>query len=135
MFKAHHIAFTVSDIEQTTVWYETMLGFQKTADNYSDNKVYKAVLLSKPDCLAIELFEFSDSEPLAEHRKEIMSDITVKGTKHICFQVDDLKAALANLAAKGVEIATEPGEAFFGASYAFIQDPDGNLLEFCEIHS
>ena len=59
------------------------------------------------------------------------------GSTHICFLVDDLNKAYAELLAKGVRFVTEPNFATtpegdeWGAVY--FQDPEGNWLEFIQL--
>ena len=49
------------------------------------------------------------------------------GIQHVAFEVDDLEAALAELAERGVEMVTEPHDEPFGRTFAF-RDPDGRVL-------
>ena len=51
---------------------------------------------------------------------------------HLAFEVDDLVAACARLAANGVELIGGPMPRGDGVTQAFFHDPDGHLLEFFE---
>ena len=58
------------------------------------------------------------------------------GATHVCFMVDDLNKAHAELSAKGIRFvrdpvwATTPDGHEWGAAY--FQDPEGNWLEFIQ---
>ena len=49
---------------------------------------------------------------------------------HLAFEVPDLDACLAHLAAHGVDILGGPMPRGDGVMQAFVEDPDGHLLEF-----
>jgi predicted enzyme related to lactoylglutathione lyase len=52
------------------------------------------------------------------------------GNVHLAYQVDDLEATRANLESNGFE-ALRGGVRYDGQAYFFIEDPDGNSVEFC----
>ena len=49
---------------------------------------------------------------------------------HLAFEVADLQAWLAHFQAHGLEIIGGPQERGDGVIQAFVEDPDGHLLEF-----
>jgi catechol 2,3-dioxygenase-like lactoylglutathione lyase family enzyme len=61
------------------------------------------------------------------------------GAAHICFQVDDVAAAYAELLASGIEFFSPPihlDDSFkelAGISYVYFRDPDGVLLQLYEL--
>ncbi len=63
-----------------------------------------------------------------------LTDLQVQGTKHICFEVDDLKTLFEYFERKNVDIAmsprlSPPGDALMG----FVRDNTGNLIEVIQI--
>jgi len=54
------------------------------------------------------------------------------GVEHIGLAVDDLDAALADLAAKGVTLLSGPTQARPGVRIAFIEAPDAVRVELIE---
>jgi catechol 2,3-dioxygenase-like lactoylglutathione lyase family enzyme len=54
------------------------------------------------------------------------------GIEHVGLAVDDLDAALADLASKGVPLISGPTEARPGVRIAFLQAPDGVRVELIE---
>jgi catechol 2,3-dioxygenase-like lactoylglutathione lyase family enzyme len=53
-------------------------------------------------------------------------------THHLAFEVDDLEAACARLAEKGVALAGGPMPRGDGVTQVFFLDPDGYVLEYFE---
>ena len=49
---------------------------------------------------------------------------------HVALQVDDLDAALATIKEAGIEVTQGPGDRANGQRYFFVDDPDGNKIEF-----
>ena len=52
------------------------------------------------------------------------------GNIHHAFQVDNLESTKATLEASGYPVKRE-GIRYDGQAYLFIEDPDGNSVEFC----
>ena len=125
----HHVAITVNNINESLRWYEDKLGcaFIK---RYDDAKMHMALMSFGK--FYIELFQLDNSKPLPKYRKELMSDLTVVGTKHICLGVDDIDKTMNMLGTKGVEFTTEPDTSFYGSRYVFFKDCNGILIELSE---
>ncbi len=54
------------------------------------------------------------------------------GLEHIGLTVDDVDVAVADLRAKGAEIAVEPADYSAGTRLAFIRGPDGVMIEIVQ---
>jgi lactoylglutathione lyase len=54
------------------------------------------------------------------------------GLEHIGLTVDDIDVAVADLRAKGAEIAVEPMDYSAGTRLAFIRGPDGVMIEIVQ---
>lgn len=128
-FKAHHVSLAVKDLQESIRWYKDIFEF-RLAHEYNKEKWHIALL--ELNDFHIELIQLENNKALPDYRKDIMSDIATIGTKHVCFQVEDLKETLANLKTKGVELATEVDSAAFGGSFAFVKDCNGILIEIYE---
>lgn len=104
-FRPHHIALTVYSSEKSIQWYQEKLGF-KVIHKY--NKHGMEITHLKLGDVRLELFCFGkDTKPLPDDRKDLMNDLRVVGTKHLCIEVDNLDGAIKELQSKGVEFATE----------------------------
>lgn len=53
------------------------------------------------------------------------------GVMHLGINVDDVRAAAAELRAAGVKVHTEPAEAY-GVTFAYVEAPDGVLIELTQ---
>jgi catechol 2,3-dioxygenase-like lactoylglutathione lyase family enzyme len=84
----------------------------------------------------IELVEVGGNTGSYNYEGRHWGDI---GFMELCFDVSDLKTAIDSLVSRGAELAVPIYTQDMGqkteASFAYIRDPDGALLEFAEIKS
>ena len=126
-FKLHHVALTVNNIDESIEWYKNKLGFN-LIHRYEKHGMEIAHL--KLGDVRIELFNYGDNtKSLPDYRKELMDDLHVIGTKHLCIEVDDLDKTIIKLKEKGVEFIREIDTAGFGGRYIFIKDCNSILIE------
>ncbi len=126
---AHHVGISVPNLEESIAWYGRMLGFE-VVRRVAEDPGMTIALLRRGD-FHIELFELADGEPLPGYRRDPSADLRVHGTKHLAFQVDDARAAAAELEAKGAEIAFGPVENE-RSIFVFISDNSGNTFELIQ---
>jgi methylmalonyl-CoA/ethylmalonyl-CoA epimerase len=125
--KIHHVALTVTDLEKSIKWYQEKLGF--TVVTHFKRPARDTVLLQR-DTARIELFGIHKGlKPLPKYREDLYEDISVVGTKHVCLEVDDLDATVAQLKAKGVDFVMDADNASFGGRFIFFKDCNGILIE------
>jgi catechol 2,3-dioxygenase-like lactoylglutathione lyase family enzyme len=107
----HHVSLNVHDAEVARRFYVDVLGFVERSD--------------RPD------FPFSgawlDVGDQQVHLLEVDGFEPPQG-QHFALRVDDLDAAIADLAARGVEVS-EPKQLGEVCRQAFLHDPTGNLIE------
>lgn len=126
-FRPHHIALTVKNTEESINWYQNKLGFEVI---HKYNKHGMEITQIKLEDVRLELFCYGDeTKSLPDYRKELMDDLHVIGTKHLCIEVDDLDEMIKQLEAKIVEFDTKIDTAGFGGRYIFIKDCNGILIE------
>ncbi len=129
-FKPHHVALTVSNTEQSINWYKDKLGFEIM---HRYNKHGMEITQLKLEDVRLELFCYGqETKPLPDYRNDLMDDLHVMGTKHLCIEVEDLEGTIRELKSKGVEFATEVDKAGFGGKYIFFKDCNGILIELYE---
>ena len=112
-----HVCFTVSDLDASIAFYCDTLGFARAFDFVRDSGERYGVYIKTGPRTFIELFAGS-AAPAGEEQSY----------KHICLEVNDMEATVAELRAKGVDV----GEISLGMdqSYqAWLADPDGNRIE------
>ena len=128
----NHVALSVPNIAESIAWYEKMLGFKGTVRGGQPNPNARQIVadLRRGD-ITIELFQVAGAAPLPDSRKNPSEDFRTHGVKHFGFEVKNLPAVLAELKAKGVQIAFDMRDAPT-ERFAFISDNAGNAIELIE---
>jgi methylmalonyl-CoA/ethylmalonyl-CoA epimerase len=141
--KPHHCGISVPDIEASVAWYRDVLGF--TVAHRTGMGEGKIVFMKLGD-FYIELFEMPGSKPSADMDTPMGQDLTVQGTKHIAFVVEDLEKFSDYLKSRGVAMPAmgRPPPKGAGGPHGnnapppedsqrralFIRDNSGVMLEF-----
>jgi len=134
----HHVGITVRDLEASRAWYSDMFGLPPGPVNHGAGpELARGVQV--PDArltfsmltvgsTRIEFLEYQ--EPVGEDFDRRNCDV---GAAHVCFEVDDLDAAVAELSAKGAVFSSPPNTIdegpLAGSRWAYFRDPDGIQLE------
>jgi catechol 2,3-dioxygenase-like lactoylglutathione lyase family enzyme len=108
------ITFTVADLKESIVFYESILGLQKK---------YKFKDYAGFDCSGIEI-GLKTWGKMEKPRD---------GEPCLNFVVDDVDEAFRVLKAKGVVFTGEPKDTQWGSRAALFNDPDGHLLQITRI--
>lgn len=129
--KPLHCGISVPNMDESIAWYVNMLGFSVVSNKYIAPLKAKVAFLELGD-FAIELFETDGAAPLPADRRVPNLDIRTHGIKHVAYRVENLKALMADLKDRDVDVAMDvfPME---GDWVAFIRDNSGNLLELIEV--
>jgi catechol 2,3-dioxygenase-like lactoylglutathione lyase family enzyme len=140
--RANHVGITVRNLEKSIAFYEALTGTKvSNVDEIGGARMAKVQGLEKTliryanlhlDNLNIDILEYVEPEPEATSYKN--SQISAM---HLCFEVEDLQAAVERLKEIGIEIEGDPIEfkeedglkAGFGTAVAYFHDPDGTNLE------
>jgi catechol 2,3-dioxygenase-like lactoylglutathione lyase family enzyme len=132
-WRVHHFAVSTPDLEATAAWYRDTLGFEDDFGYEVPAAGMRAVFLRGPS-FRLEIFTLEDVKPQAEDETRFDRYLGVQGLKHIALGVEDLDAATAWLRGRDADFAVEPREVpdSGGERFAFIQGPDGVLIEFYE---
>ncbi len=110
----NHVTTMVKDTARAMAFYNDLLGI-KQIQSQVDNPAITWLQLENG--VMVHLIE-TDEAPAKP------------GNVHHAFQVDDLEATRATLESSGYE-ALRGGVRYDGQAYFFIEDPDGNSVEFC----
>ncbi len=111
-----HVGIAVDDLEQALTFYRDALGLDvQPAEDVPEQRV--RVHAVQTGGAALELLEATDeASPIARHLAR-----RGPGLHHITLRVDDLRAALAHLRARGVRLVDdEPRQGAEGSLIAFI---------------
>ncbi|WP_235296338.1 VOC family protein [Portibacter marinus] len=151
------VTIGVTDMDQSISFYKELLNFDivrnlhletyKDLDNIAGEKLkYKRVVLehSKPrkgpfakllGSNEIELIQVLDREPNKIFDSRYWGD---QGFIHLCFDVQRMSALKKKFAGKNIRFTVDSSDSFdmgkAAGRFAYIEDPDGTLIEFVETH-
>ena len=100
-----HAGISVYSMEESTAWYERVLGFRVVKDQGFVCGIDAKIVFMEKDGFQIELFEYADPQKLPEGRRMPNTDLRTVGTKHIAFETDDMEKLKAHFTENGGDIA------------------------------
>lgn len=125
--KIDHIGIVVQDIETALKVYRDALGLELTKTEFVPEQAVKIAFLPTGES-EIELVQpTTDDSGIARYLAK-----RGEGIHHICLEVDDIEAALAQMAAQGMQLIDEtPRMGSGGQKYAFVhpKSAHGVLVE------
>jgi catechol 2,3-dioxygenase-like lactoylglutathione lyase family enzyme len=140
----HHLSITVADIERSLAWYTQVLGLELLTRQRNDS-AYAGTIVGMDDVvLEIAFLALPDTEQV---RLELIEYVRPRGPRtelatntpgvaHAAFEVADIEAALARLAAAGTEPVNPPVEIDKGVNRGmracYLRDPDGFTIELMQ---
>ena len=107
----------VTDIERSKKWYTDILGFGITWDEPK----MKLVVLNTSSNVSLTLWQTDET-----------ISINKNTASYPIFRTPDASALRINLEEKGVPTESIVTDDY--ATYFFFYDPDGNILEACQVH-
>lgn len=130
----HHISISVADLPAQESWYGAAFGLTRVEERLDlpDAGIRTAVLSNRAG-LRVEFTERSGSTAVT-HADPYAATAT-QTFAHLALQVPDLEAAFATLTGElGAEAVSAPAPgATDGMRYAYVHDPEGNLIELIEL--
>ncbi len=133
--RGHHVALRVPDYEVEKRWFTEMLDFRVVHEWPYEDQRLAYVAPPNDDGFYVEILGDGTPGPVAKAAYTDLSDsLRQAGYHHVCLQVDDVDATVAELRRRGVTIVTEPFELpVIRRRLAFFADPFGNLFELAEV--
>lgn len=119
-----HVAIRVKEIARTLDFYCDRLGFTEMFRLDRDGRLW-LLYLRVNDSQFLEIFPDGEGDRAAP-REAI-------GFHHLCLEVSDLDAAVAELAQAGVALTGAAKTGADGNRQAWIEDPDGHRIELMEM--
>ena len=129
VYKALHVGISVGNMEEALEWYKKNLDFELVKDDYVPPLGARICFIRNGD-FEIELCRYDSPKPIPEDRLTPNSDLQTIGTKHVAFEVPDMKALKEKFLANGVDIAHEV--MMEGNNVMFVRDNSGVLIEFIQ---
>ena len=122
---ASAIALKVADIGRSLEFYRDRLGFAEMMRLNNDNGSLWLVYLRITDTQFLELFP--------DGQGDRAPDRDATAVNHFCLECDDLDVTAARLRDAGVKLTVEPKMGLDGNRQCWIEDPDGNRIEFMQM--
>ena len=119
------MALKVSNIENSLAFYRDRLGFAEMMRLNRDDGSLWLVYLRITDTQFIELFP--GGEGSAAPGREVTA------INHFCLECADLEATAAALREAGIRLTVEPKMGLDHNRQCWIDDPDGNRIEFMQM--
>ena len=133
VLQVDHIGIGVNDLESTKEFYKNALGMEHLPEDEVVEE--QKVQVSFFPCGDAELEFLESTTPDGPIGRFIEKNGGRNGIQHVALRVDDIKAAIADLKAKGVRlIDEEPRYGAGGSAIAFLHPKatGGVLLELCQ---
>ncbi len=122
-----HVGLSVADLDVQRGFYERALGLTELEESFEMPGV-RSVVLRNPEGLKIELIERTGSGP--QEFADPFDGAGTQGYFHWCLAVDDVDTTFAQVLAAGAKEVSAPSPgAHPGTRFAYVKDPEGNLLE------
>jgi catechol 2,3-dioxygenase-like lactoylglutathione lyase family enzyme len=127
-----HVGLSVADLDAQRAFYGRALGLTLVEEELDlPQAQVRTVILQADNGLKIELIERGGSTP--QEFDDAYAGAAVQGYFHWALAVDDLDGTFEQLVAAGASEVSPPGPAARpGARFAYVKDPEGNLLEIVQ---
>jgi catechol 2,3-dioxygenase-like lactoylglutathione lyase family enzyme len=127
-FSFDYIALSVADLDAQSRFYSDALGLVEETQTEIPDAHIRTVILRSPSGIALELIERHDSAP--REVTNAFDAAATQGYTHWALAVDDLDSCLRRVLAAGATAVTPAADARRpGVRFAYVQDPEGNLIE------
>ncbi|MGL5874758.1 MAG: VOC family protein [Xenococcaceae cyanobacterium] len=129
--RVDHVMLSVPNYEETVQWYcqklNAIVEKEWTVEQLPDLKLAYLKVCG----FRIEIVGSSRSRSGMPNSETFGEALRTTGIGHICFWVDDVDAAIAELNQRGVQTFIEAADyPNVGVRIAFIKDNNGNIIEF-----
>ena len=129
--RLNHVGVATPSIERSIALYRDLLGATQIGEPFDlPAQGVKVCFIDTPNT-QIELIEpYDDSSPIAGFLRKNPAG----GQHHVCFEVPDIHAAVADLKAKGATVLGEPRIGAHGTPIVFVHPKNmgGVLVELME---
>ena len=129
--RLNHVGVATPSIERSVETYRTLLGATAIGEAFDLPAQGVRVCFVDAPNTQVELIEpLSDASPIAG----FLAKNPAGGQHHLCFEVPDIRAAVAELKAKGATLLGEPRIGAHGTPIVFVhpRDMGGVLVELME---
>jgi lactoylglutathione lyase len=122
-----HVSIRASDMDRSLSFYQDLLGMELVRRRpIPQNRAEIAFLRSPKGEFALELTHYDDQKEFEQ------ADYMNRTFDHLAFKVRDLRGLVQRVKDDGYTVTDEPFELSPGHWLAFIEDPDGTLIELIQ---
>lgn len=129
--KVNHVAIVAEDLDTALSFWRDAFGLEVRHTEHNDEEEVDLAFLPIGESEIEIISPFTEESGVAKYLAKKGS-----GMHHVCIDVDDIEAAIAQLAANGAEVLTDgPKSRPDGTRYTFVhpKSTGGVLLELYEI--
>ena len=132
-FAVHHTSLSVADLDAQQAWYQQVLGLSEVVEQVRlDEPAVRTVVLRSGTGVRLELIERTGATRERAFTDPLDAAATL-GFGHWALSVRDLDASYAAITAAGADGVWPPADAVEpGARFAYVKDPEGNLIELIQ---
>jgi catechol 2,3-dioxygenase-like lactoylglutathione lyase family enzyme len=126
-----HAGLTVADLGGAAAFYAAAFGFEPEFAFELPHAI-RGLMLRHPSGCRLELFERPGSAPGLEAPTPLDA-LATRGYGHVALNAVDIGPVFALAVASGARAVAQPGPSPEpGVRFAFLADPEGNLVELVE---
>jgi len=127
-----HVSLSVADLDRQRAFYASALGMVDVEEELAlPEAAVRTAILRSPDGLKIELIERGGST--ASEYADAFDAANHQSYGHWAVTVEDLQSAFNAILACGAAEVSEPAPgARAGTRFAYVKDPEGNLIELIQ---
>ncbi len=126
----YHVTLSSKNTNALSKWYKEKLGF-KLLFNVEDRVLGSKVNFLTLDDFKLEILQIRGFKPVK--RPSAPNHVQLQGFANISFSVSNLDDAIKQLKSEGVTIVAGPIKFTNGTMGIFINDPEGNTIEFVQL--
>lgn len=126
-----HVGLSVASLPDAARFYAGGFGFEREFAFDLPHGI-NGLMLLHPDGARLELFERPGSQPGPQGAVPLEA-LETRGYGHFAWATDDIEAAFEKALRAGASSIAEPGPSPEpGVAFAFLADPEGNLIELVQ---
>ena len=131
--RVDHVGLSVRDLDAASEFYTRAFGFAPQLEFELAPHPIRGLMMRHESGMRLELFEHQASVPGPPGLTPIEAHAT-QGYSHFALSAPDIGAVFADALAAGATAVIEPRPSPEpGVRFAFLADPEGNLVELVEL--
>jgi catechol 2,3-dioxygenase-like lactoylglutathione lyase family enzyme len=126
--RVDHVGLNVADLRSAVAWYTSVFELTEEFRFRIEDIDFEGVILISPAGDRIELISRPGARPGMQASSPVEAALTY-GYSHFALRVPDVQAAYDWLISAGATDRLSPRPSPDGGPFAFVADPEGNLIE------